>query len=146
MAKQQQLLLLLLLLLVAAHHASAAIQHRTSPRSSAAHDRSLQSDAGEVIRTELASGEVIGGLADFFPANSSSAVTSISVYSPNEQVELVMTASGDLELLNSTEFTTETMWKGRAFTDRIGADKFNSTMEMHVSHNSTIAVQLYVEV
>jgi hypothetical protein len=134
--QQQQLLLLPLLLLVTVTCIIAAIQHRTSPRSSAVHDRSLQSDEGKVIRTELASGEVIGGLADFYPANSSSAILSINVYSPNEQVKLVMAASGDLELRNGTGIPTEPVWAGQDFTDRISADEFNSTMEMHVSYST----------
>jgi hypothetical protein len=144
MVKQRLQLLLPVLLLATATRISAHMQYRTHPRSSAVHERSLQSDAE--IRTELASGEAIGGLADFYPANSTGPIGYVRLYSPNKQVKLVMENTGSLTLQNFTGVTSESVWKGRDVSDLILEDqKINgSTLEMHVSQAHNCKLQYYM--
>jgi hypothetical protein len=122
MSKHQQVLLLLLLL--------AVIFSYYRPYSKTY--RSLQSEAEGAVTNGLASGATIGGIADFFPAKPSSPVSSLSLYSPNGQVELELTPQGGLTL--SVDDGDETLvWSGRDLYDQVTEESFNSTMEMHVS-------------
>ena len=127
MSKRQQLLLPLLLLV-------AAISLYYRPYSKTY--RSLQSEAEGAVTNGLASGATIGGIVDFFPAKPSSPVYSLSLYSPNGQVELELTPQGGLTL-NVDDGDETTVWTGRDVVDQVTEESFNSTMEMHVSNVPT---------